>query len=65
MNECFIVKKTFSFNSNIDKFSKIILNNFKNIKDNRNLNHNIKNIKRMLTSNKFLGLFVYNTEVKL
>ena len=62
MSDCFIIRKTFSFESNVDKFAKIILNNFKNTKDNKNLNHDFKNIKRMLKSHKFLGLFVYNKE---
>ena len=28
MSDCFIIRKTFSFESNVDKFAKIILNNF-------------------------------------
>ena len=65
MSECFIYRTSRSFVKNIDKFSSIVYELFKNNISNLNNNHNIESIKKMLQSDNFFGVFVYDDQSDL
>ena len=65
MSECFIYRTSKSFVKNIDKFSSIVYELFKNNISNLNNNHNIESIKKMLKSDNFFGIFVYDDQSDL
>lgn len=45
-------------NQNIDNFVGIVFNNFNNLSDNDKLKHSVNEIKRLLLSDKFIGLLI-------
>jgi GNAT superfamily N-acetyltransferase len=65
MSECFIYRTSGSFVKNIDKFSNIVYDLFKDNISNLNKEHSIENIKKMITSNNFYGIFVYDDQSDL
>ena len=56
----FQIKEVRKFTSDITPFANVIYNNFKYISQFPELNHNVEEIKNLLTNNKMMGLLIYN-----
>jgi len=60
MSDCYIYRTSKSFVKNIDKFSNIVYNLFKDNVSNLKKDHSVENIKKMLTSSDFYSIFIYD-----
>jgi len=60
----FIIKEIHNI-KNPDILVDIIYKNFEYLNEQENLNHNIDEIKRLVTNKDFIGLFVYTTTGKI
>ena len=56
----FQIKEVRKIISDVTPFASVIYNNFKYISQFPELNHNIEEIKKLLTNNKMMSLFIYN-----
>lgn len=54
------VKEIRKIRNGVDNIAKSIYNNFASLSHSEQLGHNIKEIKQMLTSDNFIGFFVYD-----
>ena len=60
MSDCYIYRTSKSFVKNVDQFSNIVYNLFKDNISSLKKDHTVENIKKMLTSPNFYSVFVYD-----